>query len=68
MGLYTAKETTSLYTAKKNYSKYFSGAILLFKKMCMKAVDTSVKCCLSKERVPEKNALSRFSICGQMRC
>ncbi len=52
---------------KKRNSKCFSDARLLFKNSCMKAMDTSVRCSLRKERVLEKNTLSR-SAWGQMRC
>ncbi len=67
-GLFTAKETTSTKNAK-----CFSDARLLFLKdvpesCCHFCQITWLRCSLRKERVLEKNTLSRFSIWGQMRC
>ncbi len=53
-GLYTAKEMT---LTKNVIQNAFLMRDFYFKiRTCMKAVDTSVRCSLSKEIVPEKSA------------
>ncbi len=65
-GLFTAKETTS---TKNIILNAFLMRDFYFKRRAGKLLSLrSDHLTRMQERVPEKNALSQLSICGQMRC